>query len=67
MKNWPTMTMAQITTLVTDGKHGDCEDEEDSGYFFLSSKDLRPEEQFRRCQFPSERTNEVGKLAFGGD
>jgi type I restriction enzyme S subunit len=33
--------MAQITLLVTDGKHGDCEDEEGSGYFFLSSRDLR--------------------------
>ena len=33
--------MAEITRLVTDGKHGDCENEEDSGYYFLSSKDLR--------------------------
>ncbi len=41
MKNWPSMAMAQITRLVTDGKHGDCDDEEGSGYYFLSSKDLR--------------------------
>jgi type I restriction enzyme S subunit len=41
MKTWPTMPMAQVTRLVTDGKHGDCEDEENSGYYFLSSKDLR--------------------------
>ncbi|MDT4289545.1 restriction endonuclease subunit S [Methylomonas sp. MO1] len=41
MKTWPTMPMAHVTRLVTDGKHGDCEDEKESGYFFLSSKDLR--------------------------
>ncbi|MEX5609203.1 restriction endonuclease subunit S [Pseudomonas protegens] len=41
MKTWPTMPMVQVTRLVTDGKHGDCEDEENSGYYFLSSKDLR--------------------------
>ena len=41
MKIWPSMPMDQVTRLVTDGKHGDCDDEEDSGYFFLSSKDLR--------------------------
>jgi type I restriction enzyme S subunit len=41
MKTWPIKTMAEVTRLVTDGKHGDCDDAEDSGYFFLSSKDLR--------------------------
>ncbi len=41
MNNWPSKKMSEITRLVTDGKHGDCEDEDGSGYFFLSSKDLR--------------------------
>jgi type I restriction enzyme S subunit len=41
MKTWPSKTMGEITLLVTDGKHGDCEDDENSGYYFLSSKDLR--------------------------
>jgi type I restriction enzyme S subunit len=41
MKTWPIKTMAEVTRLVTDGKHGDCDDAEDSGYYFLSSKDLR--------------------------
>jgi len=41
MSVWSTKKMAEVTRLVTDGKHGDCEDEADSGYYFLSSKDLR--------------------------
>ena len=41
MKVWPIQKMSEVTRLVTDGKHGDCDDEEDSGYYFLSSKDLR--------------------------
>jgi len=35
------LPLAEVTTLVTDGKHGDCKNEENSGYYFLSSKDLR--------------------------
>ena len=34
-------TLQEITDLVTDGKHGDCENEVDSGYFFLSVKDIK--------------------------
>lgn len=30
-----------LCALITDGKHGDCEDELNSGYYFLSAKDLR--------------------------
>jgi type I restriction enzyme S subunit len=33
--------LADVTTLITDGKHGDSRDESGSGFFFLSSKDLR--------------------------
>ncbi len=43
--------MDEITRLVTDGKHGDCSDEHGSGYFFLSSKDLRD----GRLQYDSAR------------
>lgn len=32
--------LVDITTKITDGKHGDCNDEENSGYYFLSAKDL---------------------------
>jgi type I restriction enzyme, S subunit len=30
-----------VCLSVTDGKHGDCENEEGSGYYFLSAKDVR--------------------------
>lgn len=34
------VTLDEITDLITDGKHGDSENHENSGYYFLSSKDL---------------------------
>lgn len=34
-------SLAEITNLITDGKHGDCADEFDSGYFFISAKDVK--------------------------
>jgi len=39
--NWEIKTLNDLCSLITDGKHGDCEDEEKSGYYFLSAKDLR--------------------------
>ncbi len=41
MKNCPLKKLSEVTRLITDGKHGDCETQEGSGYYFLSSKDLR--------------------------
>ena len=35
------LPLTEVTTLVTDGKHGDCKNEGNSGFYFLSSKDLR--------------------------
>ena len=35
-----TYSLGDITTLITDGKHGDCKNEKDSGYYFLSVKDI---------------------------
>ena len=32
--------LEDITLNITDGKHGDCESEENSGYFFISCKDV---------------------------
>ncbi len=29
-----------VTFKITDGKHGDCENEENSGYYFISAKDI---------------------------
>ena len=34
-------SLGDITTLITDGKHGDCNDQRDSGYYFLSVKDIK--------------------------
>lgn len=33
-------TLGELCSLITDGKHGDCEDEGDSGFYFLSVKDV---------------------------
>jgi type I restriction enzyme S subunit len=39
-KKWSVETLGKLTTKITDGKHGDCEDESDSGYYFISAKDV---------------------------
>lgn len=36
--------LEEITSFITDGKHGDCENEADSGYYFVSAKDIRNSE-----------------------
>jgi len=33
--------LQDICLLITDGKHGDCQDENGSGYYFVSCKDVR--------------------------
>ena len=38
MKNYK---LEEICSFITDGKHGDCQDEEGSIYYFLSAKDIR--------------------------
>ncbi|MCL5125307.1 MAG: restriction endonuclease subunit S [Deltaproteobacteria bacterium] len=37
---WKISKLAEVCTLITDGKHGDCQNEQDSGYYFISSKDI---------------------------
>ncbi|MEH2360797.1 restriction endonuclease subunit S [Nostoc sp.] len=39
--NWVWCRLGNITTLITDGKHGDCQNEPNSGYYFLSAKDIK--------------------------
>ena len=39
--NWVWCRLGIITTLITDGKHGDCQNETNSGYYFLSAKDIK--------------------------
>ncbi len=35
-----TYTLKDIVSYITDGKHGDCMDQDDSGFYFISSKDV---------------------------
>ena len=37
---WPQFTLGDLCSLITDGKHGDCEDQPHSGFYFLSVKDI---------------------------
>ena len=39
--DWKEKTLGEVCSLITDGKHGDCENEENSGFYFLSAKDVR--------------------------
>ncbi|MBZ9631247.1 restriction endonuclease subunit S [Salegentibacter sp. LM13S] len=38
---WDIKKLDDLTNLITDGKHGNCNDEKDSGYYFISAKDVR--------------------------
>lgn len=40
-KGWEEKTLGQVCSLITDGKHGDCVNKENSGYYFLSAKDVK--------------------------
>ncbi len=37
---WEWASADSITSLITDGKHGDCKNKSGSGYYFLSVKDI---------------------------
>ena len=39
-QKWQVQNLGELTTKITDGKHGDCEDEIGSGYYFISAKDV---------------------------
>ena len=40
---WKWVRLGEITTLITDGKHGDSENQDNSGFYFLSAKDIQNE------------------------
>ncbi len=40
MNDWKETTLGEVCCLITDGKHGDCTNENNSGYFFISAKDI---------------------------
>jgi type I restriction enzyme, S subunit len=37
---WRRFTLGELCSMITDGKHGDCEDQPNSGFYFLSVKDV---------------------------
>ena len=37
---WDKKRLFELTNMITDGKHGDCQNENGSGYFFISAKDI---------------------------
>jgi type I restriction enzyme, S subunit len=40
-KDWEYKQLGDVTYLITDGKHGDCVNENSSGFYFLSAKDVK--------------------------
>jgi len=38
---WKPIKLQDICELITDGKHGDCQNEDNSGYYFVSCKDVK--------------------------
>lgn len=41
MSVWGYKNLGDLCSLITDGKHGDCRNEDDSGYYFISCKDVK--------------------------
>jgi type I restriction enzyme S subunit len=39
-REWGQFTLGDLCSMITDGKHGDCEDQPNSGFYFLSVKDV---------------------------
>ena len=39
-RGYPIKTLSELCSHITDGKHGDCTNLENSGYFFISAKDI---------------------------
>jgi type I restriction enzyme S subunit len=57
-KGWEKKSLGEITDLITDGKHGNCNDEPGSGYYFVSAKDIRN----NKINYTNSR--EIPKLEF---
>ena len=41
ISEWKKRRLSDICLNITDGKHGDCENEINSGYYFASCKDVK--------------------------
>lgn len=40
MSEWKKVKLKDVTISITDGKHGDCKGQDNSGYYFISCKDV---------------------------
>lgn len=40
-KGWEAKRLEELSEKITDGKHGDCRNQSNSGYYFISAKDLK--------------------------
>jgi type I restriction enzyme S subunit len=60
---WEIKNLGSLTSLITDGKHGNCNDEEDSGYYFVSAKNIKNDKiNFLEArQIPKDEFEEVDK------
>ncbi len=38
--SWKIKRLDEVCSLITDGKHGDCQNQPGSGYYFISAKDI---------------------------
>ena len=41
MSSWNSKNLGDLCSLITDGKHGDCINEDNSGNYFISCKDVK--------------------------
>lgn len=57
--SWAERSLGELCTLITDGKHGDCRNEDDSGFFFISCKDVKD----GRLNYDNARQIERGDFA----
>ena len=58
MKAWRKTKLSELTLKITDGKHGDCENEMNSGYYFVSCKDIKDK------KINYEKARQIKKIDF---
>jgi type I restriction enzyme S subunit len=62
-KGWEVKNLGSLTSLVTDGKHGNCNDESGSSYYFVSAKNIKNDKInfLDSRQIPKDEFEEVDK------
>ena len=57
-RSWKLTLLFEACLNITDGKHGDCENQENSGYYFISCKDIYDK------KINYERARQITKMDF---